>query len=321
MSKKTLNDALDLEEKLALRRGCEPATRRGYTYQSNRWLRPALGKKKLKNLRPEHFEKLFAQMVEEGIASSTIQKRAVTARLALKHAGRRGWIKTNPATVAELPKRRERPKKFPQPDEVARLLAKAAERDPLIHDFAFVLANTGMRPGEACALKVTDLVGNELTIERALDVCEGRARVKGTKTNKTRTLTVDDETARIITSRPGPFVFGDHEPIRTDLMSKRFRRIAKRAKVCFTPRNLRHFHATTLIGANVDPKTVSSRLGHANHATTAAFYTAAVKRNDVAASSVVANVLPNGCSLADSHPTLYQTVGESQQTPRSVGAS
>lgn len=293
MSKKTLNDALDLELKLASRRGCEPATRRGYKYQADRWLRPALGNKKLNKLRPEHFEKLYAQMVEQDIASSTINKCAVTAKLALKHAERREWIRTNPARIAELPKRRERPKNSPTPEEVARLLAKAAERDPLIHDYAFVLANTGMRPGEACALKVTDLVGNELTIERALDVCEGRARLKSTKTGKTRTLTVDDETARIIRSRPGPFVFGDHEPTRTDLMSKRFRRVARRAKVCFTPRMLRHFHATTLIGANVDPKTVSTRLGHANHATTAAFYTGAVKRNDVAAAEIVANVLPH----------------------------
>ncbi len=291
MSKKTLNDALDLELKLARRRGCEPATTRTYKYQADRWLRPELGKKKLSKLKPEHFEKLFAKMVDESIASSTIQKCAVTARLCLKHAERKGWIRSNPARIAELPKRRERPKNFPEPEQVAAVLAKAKERDPLIYDYAYVLANTGMRPGEACALKVTDLIGNELTIERALDVCEGRARIKSTKTGKTRTLTVDDETARIIRSHAGPYVFGDYEPYRTDLMSKRFRRIARRAKVCFTPRMLRHFHATTLIGANVDPKTVSSRLGHANHATTAAFYTGAVKRNDVAASAVVANVM------------------------------
>lgn len=291
MSKKTFADAAELELVLARRRGCEPATIRGYHYAWNRWLKPAVGHKKLKDLRPEDFEKLFAEMVEQDIASGTINKCAMFARLALRHAERHDWVRTNAAKAAELPKRRERPKVWPQPDEVMRFMAKAAERDPLIRDFAHVLANTGMRPGEACALKVTDLVGSELTIERALDVCEGKARIKGTKTNKSRTLTVDDETARIIRSYPGPFVFGGDEPIRTDLMSKRFRRIAKRAKVCFTPRMLRHFHATTLIGANVDHKTVSSRLGHASHATTAAYYTGVVKRNDVAASGIVANIM------------------------------
>lgn len=290
MSKKTFEDAAELELVLARRRGCEPATLKGYHYTWNRWLKPAVGHKRLKDLRPEDFERLFAEMVEQDIASGTINKCAMFARLALRHAEREGWTRTNPARVAELPKRRERPKVWPQPDEVARFLAKAAERDELIHDYAFVLANTGMRPGEACALKCSDLVGNELTIERALDVCEGKARLKSTKTGKSRTLTVDDETARIIRSYPGPFVFGGEEPIRTDLMSKRFRRVAKRAKVCFTPRMLRHFHATSLIGANIDHKTVSSRLGHASHATTAAFYTGVVKRNDINAAQVVANL-------------------------------
>lgn len=289
--RRTFADAAELELTLTRRRGCEPATQKGYAYVWHRWLKPSLGKKKLKKLRPEHFEKLFAEMVEGDIASGTIGKTAMFARLALRHAERQDWVRFNAAKVAELPKRRERPKVWPQPDEVARFLAKTAEHDPLIHDYAFVLANTGMRPGEACALKTSDLIDNELTIERALDVCEGHARIKGTKTNKSRTLTVDDETARIIRSHEGPFVFGGHEPYRTDLMSKRFRRVAKRAKVCFTPRNLRHFHLTQLIAAGVDPKTVSERAGHANHHTTAQFYTGVVKRNDIAAAQVVANVM------------------------------
>lgn len=302
MSNKTLNDALDLERKLARRRGCEPATRRGYEYQSNRWLRPALGKKKLKKLRPEHFEKLFAAMVAEDIASSTIQKCAVTARLCLKHAERRGWIKGNPARIAELPKRRERPKNWPTVDDVDRFAAKAYERDREIYDYACVIAATGMRPGEACALMTTDLVGLELTIQRALDVCEGRARIKCTKTGKSRTLTIDEETARIIMSRPGPYVFGGHEPLRTDLMSKRFRRVARRAKVCFTPRNLRHFHATSLIAAGVDIETVKARLGHSNSHTTATFYLTNVIENDVQAADFAAGFVPHKRDEEDEKP-------------------
>lgn len=290
---KTFGDALDHELKLSRLRGCEPATRRGYSYQADRWLRPKLGHIRLDDLRPEHFEELWAEMVAEGIASSTINKNAVTCRLALRHAERSGWIKGNPAKLAELPKRRERPKVWPVPDDVARFAKKAYERDRTVYDYAVVIAATGMRPGEACALRTDDLDGNELTIQRALDVCEGKARIKCTKTGKNRTLTVDDETARIIRSRPGPFVFGGSEPIRTDLMSKRFRRVARRAKVCFTPRNLRHYHATQLIAAGADIETVKARLGHSNSHTTAAFYLTNDARNDVKAADFASRFVPH----------------------------
>lgn len=290
---KTFGELLELSIERAAARGCEPATLKTYRYQTDRFLAPALGEKKLKKLKPEHFEKLYARMAAEDIASSTIRKCKATATLALGHAERKGWIKTNPVRLAELPKFVQRQKKWPTPEEVRAFLDVAAEKDADMHDYAHVIAATGARPGEACAMMRADLDGSTLTIERALDVCQGRSRIKSTKTGRIRRLTIDDQTAWIITHRQVPYLFGGDQPERTDLMSKRFRRVARKAHVNFTPRNLRHYHATQLIANGVDIKTVADRLGHTNPNTTAAFYIGSVPANDARAASLIASTLPN----------------------------
>lgn len=99
-------------------------------------------------------------------------------------------------------------------------------------------------------------------------------------------------TTVIVRRLDSPYLFGGQEPERTDLMSKRFGRVARRAKVTFTPRMLRHFHASQLIAAGVDVKTVADRLGHSNPQTTWMYYVGSVPVTQTVAAETIAKVLP-----------------------------
>lgn len=77
-------DALRESIESAAARGLEPATLKSYRYYTKNILAP-LGNKKLRNLRPEHFDRLFRDM-KEHYDPSTIHKAKVVAGLALKLA-------------------------------------------------------------------------------------------------------------------------------------------------------------------------------------------------------------------------------------------
>lgn len=270
----------------------EPATRRCYAYMSRRFLVPELGHRIANDLRPQDFDALATQMSEAGYVPSTIKKAVTCAGAALKLAERNEWVTRNAARLAETPKREKVERDIPTPDQLAKFLRAAAVHDIDMHDYARVMAGTGMRPGEACGLMRSDLDHTGcLTIQRAVDVCEGRARIKTTKTGRVRRILVDAGTAAIIYSRPGPYVFGGEEPGRTDLMSKRFKRVAGRAGTSFTPRALRHFHATQLLASGkVNAKQLAERLGHANPLMTLNVYAQYVPALDQVAADVIGDL-------------------------------
>lgn len=289
----TFADVLELFLKRCEEKGLEPATIRCYRYVTRSFLLPALGPKLASELTPGDFDALAHRMVEAGKVPSTIRKAVTCAGAALKLAERNELVVRNVARLAELPKNIKPVRDIPAPEALGRFLHRAAFDDIDIHDYARVMAGTGMRPGEACGLMSTDLDGDLLTIERAVDVCQGYARIKETKTGKVRRIVIDEHTAAIILSRPGPFVFGEGQHGgRTDLMSKRWKRVAVKAGVGFTPRAMRHFHATQLLASGkVNIKQLAERLGHANPTLTLSVYAQYVPALDQVAADVIGDVL------------------------------
>ena len=136
-----------------------------------------------------------------------------------------------------------------------------------------LLIDSGMRPGECFALDVTDLQDGHVSITKSLEEISGQLRVKETKTRKSRRRirlsahTVGVLTAHIGDRTTGP-LFTDTEGgyLRIGNVTKRsFQLILARAGLgTRTLYDLRHTSATLLLGANVNPKIVSERLGHSS---------------------------------------------------------
>lgn len=236
-----------------------------------------IGRRRIASLGTYDVERYFRSLKAAGLsAASVYQVKAVlhrACRLARKWSG--GTL-PNPAADADLPTWRldeRRPQvRAPELDEVCRLLAVAAEDDdPRFACFLRILAATGMRRGEACALRWSDLdldLG-VIRVDESVISAKGGALVKGPKTRASiRRLAVDASTAatlRMLRSEQDrlaasaaavvaddcfvfSFVPAGATPPHPDAVTHAFDRLRTRAGVAadIHLHSLRHFHATAL---------------------------------------------------------------------------
>ncbi|MGH9944473.1 MAG: site-specific integrase, partial [Pyrinomonadaceae bacterium] len=146
------------------------------TYTSYEWLlkqhvRPAIGERKLADVRPLHVQAIYSHMLAPKLKDDETPKPGVTYGLglsacsvrythavlssALKQAVRWHMLARNPCEAVELPRKVPREMQAFAPDEAARFL-KAAAEDKHGTLFTFALA-TGMRPEEYLALRWSDV--------------------------------------------------------------------------------------------------------------------------------------------------------------------
>ncbi len=174
------------------------------------YLEPALGRRRLTDLEPADFDRLYARMTRDGKAPRTIQHVHGTARAALNHAVRQGLIARNPAASAVVPVRKRVNRELPPVERLERVVELAGERSLLWASWFRVAFWTGARPAEVCALRWADvdLDRGEITYRAAIGrhveaapgsvfdgVSSGWAP-KGTKTNTAhdsgvRTVAID----------------------------------------------------------------------------------------------------------------------------------
>lgn len=288
-------------------RALAPATVIDYRYNVESFLIPKLGGHFLEQLEPRHFDELYREMTGAGYAPATVRKCHVTACAALKLAQRNSWVRENVARLAEPPRLSRPEVEVPSVEEVSRFLEVAAQRNEDIYDYARVLAATGARPGEVCALRFADVSPEGVvTISKSVDCSVGARRVKQTKTNKTRRVSIDSESLAVIEGRRvrygGEYVFSSRRceagqrlgstPWRQDKAAQWFATIARWAGTRFTPRSLRHFHATQLLASGkLSVRQVADRLGHSSPIVTLNCYARSIPALDQVAADVIASVL------------------------------
>jgi integrase len=274
--------------------------------------------------RPDAAELVHAPDCARGLplAPSSVRQVHFILRAALNAAVRWGWLPSSPAELARPPKFGHYDPHPPSPDQVARLVNAAWQRDPDFGAFLWLAMTTGARRGELCALRLAHVRFDErdLLIERSR-YQRGRLRgEKDTKTHQSRRIALDDATAAILeelidhhraeAAALGAELAGDaylfssdpqcREPWQPDQVTQRFRRLARRVGVATTLHSFgRHYSATRLLAAGVDLRTVAGRLGHGGGgATTLRVYAAWVSASDQRAAEVLGASLPRPSSQA-----------------------
>ncbi|HEX2318948.1 MAG TPA: hypothetical protein VHJ18_08185 [Streptosporangiaceae bacterium] len=126
-------------------------THLGYKVDVARHLIPGLGAHRLDRLAPEHLEKLYARMQNDGLSAGTAHHVHRTVRAALNVAVRRGHLARNPVLLARAPVLDEDDVEPYDVPEIQRLLEAAARRRNSAR-WALALA-LGLRQGEALGLR------------------------------------------------------------------------------------------------------------------------------------------------------------------------
>lgn len=272
----TLNDAI----KAWTENGWEdlsPKTRRDYESTWKRHIKSSIGTSRIASLSTYEVERYLRALKGEGLGYDTVRhvrnmlNRA--CRLARKWSG---GVLPNPILDSELPswsidQRGE--VRAPDREEVM-LLLRAAAAGPVdirVAVFVRMLAATGMRRGEACALRWSDVDAefSGVRIDESIVTAAGGAEVKGPKTRASiRRTAIDADTAGALRRLyavqsdlaqvcdvpldPAGFMFsfvpGGATPPHPDAMSKAFTRLRTQAGVArdIHLHSLRHFHATAL---------------------------------------------------------------------------
>ena len=167
-------------------------------------------------------------------------------------------------------------------------LARAAGAQPLALAIELALT-TGMRRGEICALRWSDL-GDDctITVNHAFGLKDGGFYLKAPKTESSvRTIpltgriydvlcAMKKDSLRILAEFgvrcADPFILGtqeaDSRPYNPQLLGKEFAAFCKMNGFDCTFHDLRHTFATMMIASGTDVRTVASYLGHANVAMT-----------------------------------------------------
>jgi integrase len=311
----TVDEYLDQWLQDAARGRVRERTFTDYSEILKRYVRPALGRKKLSNLRPLDIQIVYTKMLDRGLSSRTVRYTHAVLTSALKQAVKWLMLAQNPAALVDLPKLSRSEMKALTAQDAARFLVAAAS-DRWFVLFAVALA-TGMRPEEYLALQWKDVNFDKgiVTVQRALVwLTKGRGWIfTEPKTPKSRrNIPLPTTIVRLLKShrrlqneerlkagrdyQANDLVFATTEGgplIRRNLLRRHFRPILKKAGLQESIRlyDLRHTCATLLLAANEHPKIVSERLGHANITLTLDTYSHVLPSMQRAASEKLERIL------------------------------
>lgn len=118
-------------------------------YQSSysNYIDDVFGKKKLKDIRPEHVQKLYNDMKRDGYNTNTIEIASIVLGGMYKQAYKNGLIKKNPVPLATLPKAEQHKERRVLTADEQDIFMKYAKKSKYCEIFEIALS-TGMRCGE-----------------------------------------------------------------------------------------------------------------------------------------------------------------------------
>ena len=302
----SVRDYLTKEWLPAVKATIRPTTYNSYLQHVDCHIVPHIGTVNLQKLSGSQVNALYAKLAETGrkdaktgLSPMTIHHVHACLHKACKDAVRWGHISRNPLDAADPPRKKgdgtKEMKTWTKEQLKAFLASVADERlSPLWH----TIAMTGMRRGEALGLRWidVDLENGRLSVRRALIPISRDVVVSEPKTVKgRRVIALDPGTVEVLKAQAARQLseqqqFGeawtdsgylctkeDGEPYHPEVVSRSFRQAVRRAMLpMIRPHDLRHTHATLALQADIHPKVVSERLGHANISITLDTYSHAI---------------------------------------------
>jgi integrase len=283
----------------------ERRTHQSYTGILKNHVRPTLGALPLTAITRAQVKELLATKRAAGLAKDSVRLIRATLSALLSEAQDAELVASNPAARTGRARGRKTPDSVSATERRQKIRAMTVEQLATFLDVAagdrhallyLTLADTGMRPGEAFALRWTDLdlVGRQVTVERAV---ERGGKVKGTKTGASRVIDLTPrlaaaldrhetavEAAALAAGRDvNPLVFPSEAgtPLDGINVARRFQGLVTRAGLPrFRLYDLRHSFASHLLALGAPITYVAAQLGHAKPTMTLAAYAHWLPRGD-----------------------------------------
>ena len=246
---------------------------------------PALGKYKLKDLRPDRIQAFYNWKLEQGASQRTVVMIHNVLHHALRRALQLGLVTRNSADAVIKPKLKRTEMKVLDEIQVRSLLMAA--KGSRMEAFLQLAITTGMREGELIGLKWADLdwTGRKIHIQRQVQRIKKQGLVfSSPKTAKSRRVvaigaaTIEklreqlerQQLERMFASTKwveNDLIFANRigKPMEPANVLKLFKELLVKANLPdIRFHDLRHTAATLMLLQEVHPKIVQERLGHSD---------------------------------------------------------
>ena len=289
-------------------------TIKGYRSQIDHQIKPFIGHKQLASLTTADIQKFYNKIKKEGrvhphpihghvLSDSMVRKIHMMLHEAMEVAVRERYIVRNPTDNTTIPKKTTTEKQVLDDSQLNRFL-EAIQGEPYWHDFFYVEVMTGLRRGEICGIKWSDIDFNEgtLCIKRSVSTKEGGGVSIGeTKTDAgARTIIMPPSVATLLWKKRSdainewvfPHYTNPSDPLHPSSAYKKLKTLLKRLELPLLRfHDLRHTFATQATDGGVDPKTLAGILGHTDASFTLDTYTHVTSDMQRGASAIVNNMM------------------------------
>lgn len=289
-------------------------TIKGYRSQIDHQIKPFIGHKQLASLTTADIQKFYNKIKKEGrvhphpihghvLSDSMVRKIHMMLHEAMEVAVRERYIVRNPTDNTTIPKKTTTEKQVLDDSQLNRFL-EAIQGEPYWHDFFYVEVMTGLRRGEICGIKWSDIDFNEgtLCIKRSVSTKEdGGVSIGETKTDAgVRTIIMPPSVATLLWKKRSdainewvfPHYTNPSDPLHPSSAYKKLKTLLKRLELPLLRfHDLRHTFATQATDGGVDPKTLAGILGHTDASFTLDTYTHVTSDMQRGASAIVNNMM------------------------------
>ena len=256
------------------------------------------------------FDFLFAASGKKTLSDKTILEHHTLLNSLFERAVKWQILFDNPCRHLEPPKAKKSEARYLDEKETLNLLKLLDNESLKYRVMIYILLYSGMRRGELCGLKWSDIdfKNNVIDINKSnlylpdRGIFEDTTKTESSKRiiklpkfifDMLKDLKKEQTSDRLKfgskwTDTDFVFIAKAGKPIHPDTVSGWFRNFVEKNNLPkVTIHSLRHTSATLLIMQGVNVKTVSSRLGHSNLSTTQNIYSHAIKTADEIASDTL----------------------------------
>ena len=260
------------------------STKDGYRYMLRHIFNHQIAKKELRKILPTHIQGFIFDLSKASLSSSTVHHVYATMKVAFRDAVINRQIGSNPFDHVTPPPRHKAESKFLSKEQTRKLVDAA--RDNRYYVALKLLAETGLRRGEALALQWNDIDFETQTfwVRGTLARTDNGLYVTSPKTQASvRQIHLPHHLVELLKSHllaqnneivsagnryvEKGFVFATRtgEPVDPRNLHRSVQIACKKAGVpIVSPHTLRHSAATMMLEAGIPIHVVSRQLGHSN---------------------------------------------------------